>query len=327
MEGATAPAPASNAPTTSTPAPAPTGNPSPAGNINTSPPSSGGLLGNDTHSLPPSSSSQDPIGGGSLNPPDRTPHNDNSPWTNALPENFRENVNIQKYKSMEDFMNGHVNLVKKIGEKGIERPGADADQSAWDAFYEKVGRPTTADGYSDWKAPTHLDAEGNEHALFELDAEQYKGAREEFHRLGLSDEQAQGVMSLYANTSISQAEAQAVNQQAVMDETVGKLRQDWGDKFDAKMKSMNAIANQLDIMEDLKSLGLANNYQAIKMLEKLSSQIGEAQITGDHSPIAGGFEARMAQITNHPAYKDRTHPDHQKYQQMRLNAYQQKYGS
>jgi hypothetical protein len=327
MEGATAPVPASNAPTTSTPAPAPTGNPSPAGDINTSPPSSGGLLGNDTHSLPPSHSGQDPIGGGSPTPPDRTPHNDNTPWTHALPENFRENVNIQKYKSMEDFMNGHVNLVKKIGEKGIERPGADADQSAWDAFYEKVGRPTTADGYSDWKAPTYLDADGNENALFELDPEQYKGAREEFHRIGLSDEQAQAVMSLYANTSISQSEAQAVNQQAVMEETVGKLRQDWGDKFDAKMKSMNAIANQLGIMEDIKSLGLANNYSAIKMLEKLSSQVGEAQITGDHSPMAGGFEARMAQITNHPAYKDRTHPEHHKYQQMRLNLYQQKFGS
>jgi len=341
MEGTTAPTAAPATAPTSAPVAdtgASTGIPNtsgvdtsaPAGNVDTqggssaSPISSGSLL--DTPSSP-QPHSPDSAGGDPSSPTENLIQNTdaNKPWTDSLPESFRDNVNVSKYKSMDDFMTGHMNAIKKLGEKGIERPTSDADQATWDAYYERIGRPTTPDGYTDWKPEEVLNADGTTTEMFTVDPEMYKGAREEFHRLGLNDEQAQGVMSLYANTSISQSQSQADIQNAMAAESQSKLRQEWGDKFDAKMKSLVGVADSLGIKQDLLDAKLGNNYNVIKMLDKIRGQMGEAQITGDNTITGGGFQDRLNQIMSHPAYKDKTHPDHHRMQQQRLDLYKQKY--
>ena len=56
-------------------------------------------------------------------PTETTPEN----WYDSLPDEYKSNPNVTKYKSQEELLNGHINLTKKIGEKGLTKPETDED--------------------------------------------------------------------------------------------------------------------------------------------------------------------------------------------------------
>lgn len=251
----------------------------------------------------------------------------NKSWLDKfeVSEELRDNPNISKYKTLDDALKANVNLVKKLGEKGIMRPDENADAETWSAWYDHIGRPTDPDGYSDYEPPKMTDAEGNEISQFEIDKDVYKEAKSVFHEAGLTDSQAQKVMELYANTSIGQMdqEVKYSNEQAT--QTRAQLQKEWGAEMGAKVKTVQNVANKLGIMDTLVENGLANNYSMIKMLDTLSEKIGESKLTGDVSAHGGGFEATLKQIQSHPAYHDKSHPDYHTLQKRRIDLYARKH--
>jgi len=73
-----------------------------------------------------------------------------APWTEQLKQDMRDNPEIAakfaKFGSIPDFAKAYLELEGKSG--GIVLPGKDATAEAVAEFWEKAGRPKTADGYS-----------------------------------------------------------------------------------------------------------------------------------------------------------------------------------
>jgi hypothetical protein len=246
-------------------------------------------------------------------------------WRKDLPLEYRNNPNINKYNSLEDMMNGQLNLVKKLGEKGIQIPDEGADQATWDSYYTRTGRPESAEDYTNWEGDMQVDADGNETPKFDLDPEMYKQAKEHFHGMGLTDKQQLAVMGFYAKTT-TQGQEQFVAEQAQQaQQAKSELHQEYGDHFDAKMRSVSAIADSLGVKQTLIENGLGNNPAVIKMLDKIGGMIGESRITGDVQNSADGFDNKLQAINAKLATVQKSSPEYAQLHQARLALYKKQY--
>jgi hypothetical protein len=248
-------------------------------------------------------------------------------WHETLPDEFKNSKNISKYNSLDEMLRGHENLSKKIGEKNLEMPGEDASTADWDKFYSKVGRPDSVDGYSKYEPDMVVDGEGNEIGAFEFDPNKLAEVQKRLHAKGASDSVMQEVMSSFAEISTQErvAALDIMDQKAQQAES--ELRREYGDKYEAQMKSVGAIAESLGIKDTLLEAGLGNDLSVIRMLQGLGSKIGESAITGDARGAAGGYESRMAALKAHPAAKSKSHPEFHSIQSQITNLYKEKYGS
>lgn len=243
----------------------------------------------------------------------------------GLNDDLRNNPNISKYNTLEDALNANVNLVKKLGEKGIMRPDENAGEDAWNAWYDHLGRPDSPEGYGDYEVPTEVDAEGNAHPLFEVDKDMYAEAKKEFYNMGLNPQQAKAVMDLYVNNSLSQANEDASYNAEVATQTRAKLEKEWGGEMKAKVTTAINIADKLGIKDTLISKGLGNDYEVIKMLDSIADKVGESRITGDVSAHGGGFHETLANLKKHPAYRDKSHPEHHAVRKREIDLYAKHY--
>lgn len=248
------------------------------------------------------------------------------PWYNKHGDQYKSNPNITKYATEEGFLDGHLNLVKKFGSKGIEMPDENAGPEAWDAFYSKTGRPESVDKYSEYQQNITVDDAGNEVGHFEFDPDGLAMAKQKFFDNGMSDKQVQSAMQVYADIT-TQREQQVFQQvEKEAQHTEATLRQAYGPEFEAKMKSFNAVAESLGIRDDLVAMGLGNNLNAIRMLDTLTDKIGESKITGDVMPSAGGYDAQLTAIKNSPGFRDKGHPNYNNLQSQRIALDKAKYG-
>lgn len=257
--------------------------------------------------------------------PEIKPENMNWLDRHEVTGELRDNPNISKYNSLEDALNANVNLVKKLGEKGIMRPDENSDQATWDAWHDHVGRPQNPDGYSDFEPPTIKDAEGNDVQSFEIDEKVYGEAKKAFHELGLSNEQHKGVMELFANTSMNQAEQDVGYRAEEAKQTRAMLEKEFGAEMNAKLKSAKNVADKLGIFDVIRDKGLANDFSVIMALNNIVDKVGESRLTGDVSPAGGGFDAELKQIKSNPAYRDKTHPDYHTLHAREIALYDKRY--
>ena len=290
-------------------------------------PASGGIIGDAAPAPQAPAQAQSLLGGVSgdtVNPtPEAPASNIPASWYEGLSDDFKTNPNITKYSSLEDALTGQLNLVKKLGEKGIERPSMDAPPEDWDRFHNQIGRPESVDDYETWEGNKVLNESNELVPEFEFDAEAQSGALKKMHEAGFTNEQAKTAFDLFASNAMAgQVDFdQQVTQE--YDNTKTQLMEDFGNDFEPELKSINNIANKLGIMETLKENGLINNYSVLKMIHGLKDKIGESQLTGDISPRAT-FDDRMDSLRAAPA-NQQGHPDYRAHQAKIEALYKQRY--
>lgn len=225
-------------------------------------------------------------------------------WYDKLGDKYKDNPNITKYGSLEAALDGNLNLVEMIGKKGIERPDENASPEVMEAWYDRIGRPKSVDDYSEWTAPEGLED-------FTFDQEAMSEAKKRFHAAGMTDNQMKVVQDVFAETTMG-GESQLVermHQEAI--DTSTELKRRYGDNYEHKMRSITAVADSLGIKEDLNAMGLGNNLNAILMLERLGSMVGESNITGSKNIATGGFSAERDRLNTKLGSMNRSHPEYQ----------------
>jgi len=255
----------------------------------------------------------DSLLGGDNTPPEGTPAPEGTPegnWIDKIPEAYRENPNVSKYKSQEDFMNGHLSLVKKVGEKGLSLPEKNSSDDDMQDFYSKIGRPEKAEDYTKWVGETVEDAEGNQVQTFQFEESREKDFNDFSHSIGLRDEQRLKMMDYYSGMTMQMQDDMLNVQQDVAEKTQNDLRKEWGDDYGHKMQDVQATVKNLGILDDLNELGLGNNYNAIKMVESISKKIGESGIKGINQTPSSNFDDRIKALKDNDAFNDKSHPDH-----------------
>lgn len=254
-------------------------------------------------------------------PPAEPPEN----WVDGIPEKFRENPNVTKYKSFEALLDGHENLVTMVGKKGLVAPGPDANDEVKAEFFKRIGRPDAAAEY-EWEPPKAQEGDSDGHLDFDLDPDDFAQAKDGMHKLGLTQDQFKGVMDMFASDQKERMGVEQENEVVRATEAQTELRKDWGEKYDAKLDTAQAAIRRFGLNDQLRSMGLGNSAAVLKMFDSLSDMVGEHKLLGRPSESGMDFDAARQAIMDSPGWKDAHHADHAKLRQQYHDLYKNKYG-
>ncbi len=223
-----------------------------------------------------------------------------------LPEGLRAEPSLQTFDSVDKLAKSYVNAVKKIGGDPANLVSIPQEGESWDNFYNQLGRPETPEGYDFGDDPDN-------------DIEFYRNAT---HQLGLTQQQAQNMLDLYASVQEDQEKAQ---QQASADFQVNseiELKREWQGSYDAKIDQAQRAFAQFSTPEFnalMDETGLGNHPEVIKAFAKIGSMIGEDRLvvgTGLGQSSITPFDAKeqiqslYADQDFSKAYRDNTDPGH-----------------
>ena len=230
-------------------------------------------------------------------------------WKASLSEEIRSDKSLENIKDIEGLAKSYVHAQKMVGSDKIPVPNKYATDKDWDAVYEKLGRPKSADGY---KYDLPQDKQVDEASLKEFSSQA--------HKLGLLPTQANGVVKFYNEMtakSIQDADSKAL---AARENSTKELKQEWGQAFDQKINQAATLAKSVGATE-LFDTNLADGTKLgdhpvmIKAFAELADKMGEDTITQASGPAyltPNQIEKQIGELTQvGSAYWDKNHINHQ----------------
>jgi len=183
----------------------------------------------------------------------------------SLPEGLRAEPSLQTFDSVDKLAKSYVNAVKKIGGDPANLVSIPQEGESWDNFYNQLGRPETPQGYEFGDDPDN-------------ELEFYRNAT---HQLGLTQEQAQNMLELYASVQEEQTEA---DNQATADFAVDsqiELKREWGTDYDGRLDHAQRAFTQFTTPEFsalMDETGLGNHPELVKAFAKIGAMMGEDRL-------------------------------------------------
>lgn len=193
-------------------------------------------------------------------------------WTSQLTKEVGENADfmkrLTKFSNISDLAKSYAELEGKIGNSLI-KPGKDAKAEEINAFYEKLGRPKDATGYT-LKEP-------NSEALKEL-----------AFKMNLTDEQLTGLSEGLNSMGKKFIEDVQANQQRLLKSTDEMLHKEYGSKYSEKIAFMQRGIQTYggkELGNALSQAGILYHPSIVRLFIQLGEQSAEA---GTVSRGAGG---------------------------------------
>ena len=131
-----------------------------------------------------------------------------------------------------------------------------------------MGRPESADKYS-------LDLKSD---VVSLDEQAIKSFQEQSFKLGLNNEQAQGILDFYKNNMEAQTQQAKVDAETSQAQAQQLLRQEWGRDYDANISKAKSVA-KANLSPEVLDLELADgtrlgdNVDVIKGFAKIANDV------------------------------------------------------
>jgi hypothetical protein len=179
--------------------------------------------------------------------------------------------------------------------------------------YKKLGMPETHQDYKfdekDYGIPRNLYPETQAKADKALYAQWS-------HDLGLSNTQAAQLYDRYMQYQGEQVKQQVADVDRAYNETGQILRQEWGEAMDTNLKIANrAMAKVfgLNASRAIEASGLGRNPDFVKGMYSLGTRVLEEigiDKRGKSSRTPQQLDGEIAELQAHPAYFDKTHPEH-----------------
>ena len=226
-------------------------------------------------------------------------------WRDGLPESIRGEKCLDSIKTIGTLAQSYVHAQHAIGANKVAIPGENATPEEWNEFYKACGRPETAEGYKHdgVKLPEGIT----------LDDEQVAAFRKFAFENGMSQKAFEAALAFdVGRVEKMQQKAQAAHD-AEYNETLTKLRTEFGDRFDTVVAQCNKAMATFGLTEVLRDKGLLNNYTVIKALAGIGERIGESKLKGGDAQVPAGDPAsRLAEIQGNPddPYYKKEHPAH-----------------
>lgn len=223
------------------------------------------------------------------------------PWLEGADELTLGYVQNKGWKEPTDILNAYRNAEKFISapvDKRLVIPNADQDATAWNAFYDRLGRPSEPAGYK-FEMP-----EG-------ADPEFAKNAQAKMHELGLSKKQGEELAAWWnaQASGVANAGKEQMAQAFQADDIA--LKAEWGAAFQQNLTAAQAAARGLGLDEGtIDKLQQALGHKAtMNLLYQIGSKVGEADfVAGVGGPEKFGTAmtpaAAMARIAELKADKN-----------------------
>jgi len=248
----------------------------------------------------PSGGNPDPAGGGNPDPGEA-----DTAWLQNIDEEYRSDPALKVFKNATGLAKSYINAQKMIGQKGIIKPGKDASDEEWSAFYNHF-RGDDFEKYEVNKGES------------KVDDEYFADFKKAAYDAGLSPKQAE---SLFNHNEKKIGEAQQKFQEKMAEHQnaqIESLKGEWGNDFDARLR----IANQamvdiseeagIDMVKHLKEIGMQNDVTLIKFLYQAGKATLEDGTTTTHPQGSMGMAVEEAEAKYNAYMSDYDGPYHNK---------------
>jgi hypothetical protein len=202
-------------------------------------------------------------------------------WTEQLPPEIRGNpdtaAKLAKFAKVGDMAKAFLELEGRAASGGV--PGKDAAAEEVAAFWEKAGRPKTADGYAFAKDAEHAGAEFAAAAF---------GAN-------LTAAQADAMFGALNGLAAQRLQASAQARQRQMKETAAALAAEYGSNYQEKMELLKRgiTAAGPNVAAILEQAGLAGNPEIVKAFiafGEMTAESGAPRGRGSGEPLKSVME-------------------------------------
>ena len=235
-------------------------------------------------------------------------------WRTSIPEDLQNEPSLADIKDVASLAKGYVHAQHMIGSDKVVVPGRDASQEELDSFYNKLGRPESAEGY---EAPTENMPE------IPLDPNLQTKFFEEAHRVGLNKQQAAALIRWQAEQVKDTMDMSSQEAEMALSKAQDTMRREFGKAYDEKMNMAQNAAKEFggeELMELFDKTGLGNEPAVIKAFAKIGQAIANDEIIGGGG--RQGFmmspseaKSQIAQLKRDPnfmaSYSDNSHASHQ----------------
>lgn len=193
-------------------------------------------------------------------------------WLETLPEDIKKDPSLQTFKDPASLAKSWVNAQKMIGADKVVIPGENATDEEKAAFYNKLGRPESAEKY-ELKAP-----EG-----YTLDDATTKSFKEAAHKLGLTTAQANALLAFDAERQKSAVDAQGTAALNAVREELKAYEEKVGgtEKYMARVDEARVAVQATttpEFREFLKTSGLGSRPMVIEHFAELYKMMGEGKV-------------------------------------------------
>lgn len=236
-------------------------------------------------------------------PPGGQPPSD---WVSGLTPELKNIVETKGYKTPADVVQAYANAERLIGVDKIPIP----KDGVWDATARtKLGIPETPDKYT-YKRPELPEG-------LPWDQNFEKAALTKAHELGLTPNQVQGLIDLYAGQRVSEFGGLDTMREQAQAEAAETLKKEWGNAYQVKLDNASRAAKMVggdELVEALVETGAGNNPAIIRAFAKIGAMLGEDRMrSGQPSGFGLTPEEARAEATklmSSPAYSNRNHIEH-----------------
>ena len=232
----------------------------------------------------------------------------NTDWKANLSDEIRADKSLENINDIESLAKSYVHAQKLVGSDKIPVPNKHATEKDWDAVYEKLGRPKTAEEY---KFNLPEDQKVDEAAL--------KNFFTQAHKLGLLPGQAEGMVKFYnemIGNELAQADSLASSQR---EKAITELKTEWGPAYDQKLQQANNVVSSV-FPQGFMNTNLADGTKlgdhpaVIKAFADLAGKMGEdniVQASGPTHMTPKQLDKEIATLqAPGSAYWDKNHPGH-----------------
>ena len=217
-------------------------------------------------------------------------------WMGVLPEDMRSDQTLQSFKGdkAEDVLpvlaKSYVESRKMIGKKAYDLPQDDWKPEQYAAWNKTIGVPDSPDKY-ELPADELMTKAG-------MPKEAIVSANKKFHELGLTPRQVKGLVNdWYLKDAATGNEALATQKQQASEASANAIRQEYGDKFEAKkglVKSVLALGGE-GFAEEIEAAGFGNNPKMFKALVAMGEKMMEDSSRGGGGGMPLGPESVRAE--------------------------------
>lgn len=245
----------------------------------------------------------------------------NASWRDGLDESLRAHPSLTKFEDVPSLAKSYISAQELIGKKGVIKPGNDASDDEMSAFYNELGRPESVEGYE-------LDSIEIPELLRETwDGDLVGQVVSEMHKAGASREVVHAAIRSMAAGQERKLGEFADSVEGRRKSVDATLKKKWGAAFDSKkdiaQRTLEAAAQAIGVPREeiagtlLPDGGLVGDNPH---LMQIFAMLGEG---GKELEFLGGKDRRfapkdpqtakaeLAELRSHPAYYDKSHPEHE----------------